>query len=224
MDTGIYSRGVSCVLGYNISLPRTSKNTCHLTSTADMSSLPTVSVETSTASQLWTSFHHWEENASLHESITRMKDFTYTCFAISDGSLEAEKLMFLMWQVATRTYALLEEHLRRDTTMQSKMETLYAEASNDLSNRAEVEIQRLYRSGLKSRVQTIERNFGNWCIAWIPNLLHALSRSLPSTPIGNLLHTLPPMSTQEELASVGVNLMDEMIGYHNLVLAMEHHS
>nr|UQB76455.1 replication associated protein [Flumine genomovirus 6] len=215
-------------MGYNISLPRTSKNTflitCLLQSTAAMSSSPTLNAESLMVSSLWTTFRRWEASVSWQEKVTRMGDFTYTCFAISDGSFEVEKLMYSMWQVSTQTLNLLEEHQRRDSIIRSRMETSSVEDSVVQRGRAEEEMGRLYLAGLRSRVQAVETSFGNWCTAWIPRVQLALSRRSPSTPTGNLLLTLPVMSHHWELNSLAETWTEEMTGYHNLVWEVENHS
>lgn len=177
------------------------------------------------ASSLWSSFHHWEQSASLDESITRMEEFTSTCLSTSDGGFDHEDLMYSMWEVSTRTSSLLREHQTRDTNTRLRMETLYAEDSqNPTASRAEVEIARLIRNGLKLRVRQVETSFGRYATNWIRNRLRATSILCRSTPTGNLLRCLPCTSARMTLRASRAEWTEEMIGYNNLVLDVENHS
>lgn len=159
-----------------------------------------------------------EGSVSLDERITRTEAFIYTCLSTSDGSFEVEGLMFSMWAIGTQTLRLLGDLRGRRTTMQSRMATSSVEVQND---RAEGEVRRLILSGLSLRVRRIERSFGDFCLSWIRKLLPVLSRHSASSPTGNLLQTLPPMSIHEEWSSSVETLTEEMIGYNNLVLDLE---
>lgn len=184
---------------------------------------PTPSAETSTRGELWNAFHHWEVNASLDESITRMEDFIFTAMSCSNGGFEAERLMFSMSTVGTRTLAVLNEHRRRITTTRSRMEMLSAEGWEGRS-RAQWELGRLLISGLESRRQRIETNFGNWCINWIPKLLCATSTHSAAMQTGDLPRCLPSMSTMDELSLFREMLTAEIDGYRNLVSDWMNHS
>ena len=107
--------------------------------------------------------------------------------------------------------------------MLSKMATLLHVTSTD-QNLAELEMARLWRNGLKLRLQRIEKSFGNWYTAWIPKVLHALSVNSASTPTGNLRLTLPLISSQPELNLLGRMWMDDMIGYNSLESDLLNHS
>jgi len=177
------------------------------------------------ASLLWNSFHHWEQSVSLEESCTRMKEFTSTCLLTSDGGFDHESQAYLMWEVSTQTSALLEENLTRDMTTRSRMEMSSAEGSPDRTeSRAETEMGRLIRNGLKLRVRWIERSFGHFAMNWIRNRLRATSMLCRSTPTGDLQRCLPCMSHLKELNSSVEMLTEEMIGYRNLVLDLENHT
>lgn len=184
---------------------------------------PTPSAGTSIPGELWNAFHHWELSASLDESITRMEDFICTCTSSSNGAFEVEKLISSMWTVGTRTLAVLREHQRRITTTQSRMEMLSLEGWSG-RNRAQWELGRLLISGLESRRQRIETNFGNWCINWIPKLLCATSTVSPAMLTGDLPRYLPSMSTMDELALFREMLTAEIDGYRNLVSDWQNHS
>lgn len=177
------------------------------------------------ASELWTSFHHWERSASLDESVMRMEAFTSTCLSTSDGSFDHEEQMYSMWTVSTQTCRLLAEHQTRDTITRSRMETLSAEVLNDpTTSPAELEIARLIRNGLKSRVRHLEMSFGRFATSWIRNRLRATSILCQSTPTGNLQRCLPCMSHHTELKASRAAWTEEIIGYNNLVLDVENHS
>lgn len=176
------------------------------------------------ASELWTSFHHWEQSASLDESIMRMEEFTSTCLSTSDGSFDHEEQMYSMWTVSTQTSSLLEAHQQKDTTTRLRMETLSAEASNDpKKSPAELEIARLIQNGLQLRVRHVEKSFGRFATSWIRNRLRATSVLCKSTPTGNLQRCLPCMSHHTELGASREAWTEEMIGYSNLVLDVESH-
>lgn len=198
---------------------------CHSTSTLDMDCSHMLNAEISMASTLWSSFHHWQRSVSLEESCTRMEEFTSTCLSTSDGGFDLESQAYLMWEASTQTLVLLREHLTRDTNTRLRMETLSAEASpSRTASRAEAEIARLIRSGLKLRVQKVERSFGAFSTNWIRNRLRATSILCRSTPSGNLQRCLPCMSHHQALASSMEKLTGEMIGYRSLVLDLESHS
>lgn len=184
---------------------------------------PTPNAETSIPGELWNAFHHWELSASLDESITRMEDFIFTATSCSNGGFEAEGLTFSMSTVGTQTLALLREHQRRITTTQSRMAMLSLEGWNG-RNRAQWELGRLLISGLESRRQRIETNFGNWCINWIPKLLVATSTLSPAMQTGDLPRYLPSMSTMDELSLFREMLTAEISGYRNLVSDWQNHS
>lgn len=188
-----------------------------------MHSSPTPNAETSIPGELWSAFHLWELSASLVESITRMEDFICTVSQISDGSFEVERLTYSMWTVGTQTLSLLREHLRRDTTTQSRMAMLSAEGWQGRS-RAQWELGRLLRSGLELRKRRIETNFGLFVTNWIPKLLHALSTHSASMLTGDLPRNLPSMSTIDELALFREMLTEEMTGYRSLVSDWMNHS
>ena len=188
-----------------------------------MSSSPTPNVETSIPGELWNAFHLWELNASLDESITRMEDFIFTCSRTSDGSFEVERLTYSMWTVGTQTLHLLNEHRRRLTTTQSRMEMLSQEGWRGRS-RAEWEMGRLLISGLELRRRRIETSFGLWSMNWIPKLLHARSTRSASMLTGDLPRSLPSMSTMEELSLFREMLTEEMTGYRSLVSDWMNHS
>lgn len=152
-----------------------------------------------------------------------MEDFIFTCSQTSDGSFEAERLTYSMWTVGTQTLSLLRGHQRRATTTQSRMAMLSAEGWRG-RNRAEWEMGRLLTSGLELRKRRIETNFGNWCMNWIPKLLHAVSTHSASMLTGDLPRSLPSMSTMEELSLFQEMLMEEMAGYRNLVSDWQNHS
>lgn len=188
-----------------------------------MSSSPTLSAESSTVSPLWTAFQAWEASVSSPEKNILMAGLISTCSAISDGSLEVERLIYSMYSVTTQTLTLLEAHQRRDTITQSRMATLSAEASRD-RRPAELEIARLIRSGLRLRVRRIETSFGNWFMCWIPKVQRALSDSCRNTVTGNSLLLLPHMHRQPELNSMTALLMEDLIGYNNLAWEVDNHS
>lgn len=175
------------------------------------------------ASELWTSLHHWEQSASLDESVTRMEDFTSTCLSTSNGSFDHEELMFSMWTVSTQTSRLLVAHQTRDTTTRLKMETLCAETSPDRSP-AELEIARLIRTGLQLRARNVEKSFGRFATSWIRSRLRATSILCKSTPTGNLQRCLPCMSHHMELGASKEAWTEEMIGYSSLVSDVESHN
>lgn len=182
-----------------------------------------LNAESSVDGTLWNAFRHWEASASLDESIMRMEDFISTCFAISDGSFEVEKLIFSMSTVTTQTLRRLEALRSWDTTMQSRMVTLFAEDWEDQSWIAEVEMVRLMRSGRRSRQRRIEMSFGNWCTDWILSLLHAHSRSSRSTQTGNFALWSQHTRIQQGFRSLEEILMGDLIGLDNLELAERHH-
>ena len=188
-----------------------------------MDSSPTLNAMDWTPSELWSAFHHWELSASSAESVTRMEDFIFTCSQTSDGSFEVERLIYSMWTVGTQTLSLLREHQRRAMTTQSRMETLCAEGWVG-RNRAEVEMGRLLLSGLELRKRRVETNFGNWCMNWIPKLLHARSTHSASMLTGDLPRSLPSMSTMDELSLFREMLTEEMTGYRSLVSDWQNHS
>lgn len=184
---------------------------------------PIPSAETSTPGELWNAFHHWEVNASLDESITRMEDFICTSTSYSNGDSEVERLTSSMWTVGTRTLAVLNEHRRRITTTRSRMEMLSLEGWEGRS-RAQWEVGRLLISGLESRRQRIEMNFGSWCTNWIPKLLSAISTPSVAMLTGDLPRYLPSMSTMDELSLFREMLTVEIDGYRNLVSDWANHS
>jgi len=172
---------------------------------------------------LWNAFRHWEANASLDESVTRMEDFTSTCFAISDGSFEVEKLIFSMSVVSTRTLRRLEALRSWDSTMQSRMVTLFAGDWEDQTWLAEVQMAKLMRSGRRSRLRRIETSFGNWCIDWILRLLRVHSRSSKSTQTGNFDLWNQSTRIQAGFRSLEEILMEDLIGLDNLASAEMSH-
>lgn len=152
-----------------------------------------------------------------------MEDFIFTCSQTSDGSFEAEGLIYSMWTVGTQTLNLLREHQRRVTTTQSRMEMLSAEGWQGRS-RAQWEMGRLLLSGLELRVRRLETNFGNFAMNWIPKLLHAISPHSASIATGDLPRCLPSMSTMDELNLFQAMVTEEVTGYRNLVSDWMNHS
>lgn len=215
-----------CAMGYNISLPIASDQhtKCPSPSTHDMSSSPTLNVDNSTLGRLSTCLQSWEQSASLDESIMRMEAFISMLSLTSHEHSEVAGLISSMWTVATRTSQSLVALQRRVTTTQSKMATWWQADSVDPRGRAEVEMGRLWLSGLQSRRLRIESSFGNFATSWIQRLRLRVSLSSASTAIGDLHQTLPTMNTPLESISPLATLMDEICGWHNLELAMQDHS
>lgn len=187
------------------------------------SSSPMLSPPPSTAGTLWTAFQHWEANASLHESITRMREFIGTCFAISDASFAVEKLMSSMYVVGTRTLTLLEEHQNWVTTTRSRMVTLFAEDWEDQSWLAEVAMVQLAISGRRSRVRRIEMSFGNWCIDWILRLLAVHSSASRNTQTGNFEQWSQYTSILSDSRSLEEILTEDLNGLDNLASGLLDH-
>jgi len=183
-----------------------------------MSSLPIPNAGISTLSELWTSFQDWQGNVSLDESITRMVDFTSMFFATSDGSFEAEELMYSMWTESIQMLSRLMALQKRDSITRSRMATLYAEVSDGLAgHHAEISMGRLILSGVGLRKQRLETSFGNWCTSMIQELQSLLFPHFRNTAIGNFNIMLPSMSHLPERSSLEETLMAEMIGCDNLV-------
>jgi len=188
-----------------------------------MSYSPTLSVETSTLSQLWNSFRIWEQSVSLDESITRLGDFISTCFAISDGSFAVEKQISLMYSVVTPMCRLLEAHRSRVVNTQSRMAMLYVEDLSTQSSSAELEMGRLAIYGLRLRVRRIENRFGTYAMHWIPKLLRLLSLRYPNTVTGNMQLPFQSTLTLSDLDLKAEQVMAEISGYYSLELDLENH-
>jgi len=167
---------------------------------------------------LWNAFRHWEANASLDESITRMEVFISTCFATSDGSFAVEELIFSMSAVTTRTLRRLEALRSWDGTTRARMVMLFAEDWEDQKWLAEVEMARLMIAGRRSRLRRIEMHFGNWCIDWILRLLRVHSRNSKSTQTGNFELWSQHTRVQTGSRSLEEILMEDLIGLDKLAL------
>lgn len=187
------------------------------------SSSPTLSQETCLDGTLWSAFQHWEANASLDESITRMREFTCTCFAISDASFAVEKLMSSMYTVTTRTLRLLEEHQSWVTTTRSRMVMLFAEDWEDQTWVAEVAMVQLATAGRRSRVRRIEMSFGTWCIDWILRLLRVHSSASRNTQTGNFEQWNQYTSILSTSRSLEEILMEDLNGLDNLASGLLDH-
>lgn len=223
---GIYTLGCARVLLYNISFEQDTSVTvtCLFISTHVMDYSLMLNAESSMLSSLWTCFRHWELSASLQESFTRMVAFTSTALSTLDDDTDHDRLRSSMLEVTTPMLWLVEEHLTKDMLMRSRMEMSYAGGSGSLTgSRAEREIARLIRSGLRLRVQLIERSFGDFCMSWIQSRRLATTILSRSTLTGDLNQCLPYMSHPLELHSAEERLMAEMIGYRSLESEWENH-
>lgn len=203
--------------------PRTLQaHSCHrFTAMPDTSSSLTLNAETCPSGMCLTSLSDWELSASSQEKNIKLSAFISTCLLTSDGSFEVERLMYSMYTVGTQTSNLLAEHQRRVTTTQSRMVTSWLAASNGL--RAESDLARILISGLRLRMQRIERHFGAWSRSWILSLCVAHSASCRNTPIGSTPRLLPCMSHPEDLRLLEEMLTDEIRGYRQLVSDWDNH-
>ena len=172
--------------------------------------------------ELENAFTNWELSSSLAEKITLMEVFISTASLTLGGKEGSDELLASMLKVVTPILSSLKEHLKRDTTMRSKMETLHSKALT-VPFRAEAEIARLLQNGLKLRMQAIESRFGIWYINWIQKVRQLISPHFKSTVTGSSQLSLPSMSPLETLASLEERLMEEMTGYHSLVSDLENH-
>ena len=97
---------------------------------------------TSPLNELENAFKNWELCSSLEERITRTEEFISIASLTLGGKEGSEELLASMLTVVTPILSSLEEHRKRATTMQLKMETSSSEALTD-PHRAEAEIARL---------------------------------------------------------------------------------
>ena len=144
------------------------------------------------------------------------------CFVDFGRKEGSEELLASMLTVVTPILSSLEEHRKRATTMQLKMETSSSEALTD-PHRAEAEIARLLLSGLRLRQQAIENRFGIWYINWIQKVRQLISPNFKSTVTGSLHLSLPSMSPLGTLSSLEEMLMDEIAGYFKLASDVDKH-
>jgi len=68
-----------------------------------------------------TILQNWELSASWHVKIMLMAELTYTLLSISEGSIEQDELTLSMLAVITQTSHHLTAHLKRVSTIRSKM-------------------------------------------------------------------------------------------------------
>ena len=172
--------------------------------------------------ELENAFKNWELCSSLEERITRTEEFISIASLTLGGKEGSEELLASMLTVVTPILSSLEEHRKRATTMQLKMETSSSEALTD-PHRAEAEIARLLLSGLRLRQQAIENRFGIWYINWIQKVRQLISPNFKSTVTGSLHLSLPSMSPLGTLSSLEEMLMDEIAGYFKLASDVDKH-
>jgi len=190
-NTGIYSWGVPCVLGYNISLPRTSAgHICHSHSTLVMSSSRMRSLATYLNGPFSSISAALELSASLAEKIMLLKVLTSMFSAISDESSGPDDLTFLMSMAATQTLCHLEVVQSSVGTMQSRMETLLQEG---WGGRAQVDFLRLRISGARLSAQKVGTSFSDLYKNWTQSLSSSDTANFSTTPTGTTPKSENPM-------------------------------
>lgn len=190
-----------------------------------MLSSHTLNAATSPLQLLENSLTALDSNVSLDERITLTEAFIYTALSTLEGREGSGELVSSISRVVIPTLALLVEHRKRVGIMRARMVMFAFRASTDPESvRAEEAMAELVTSGLRSRVRAIESRFGIWSMNWIQRARLVLSPNFKSTVTGSSLLCLPSMVPQTESVSPEEMLMDEMIGYRNLVLQVERHS
>ncbi|ASH99171.1 putative ORF3 protein [Gemycircularvirus giapa6] len=150
-----------------------------------------------------------ELNALSHASVTqRVTDFTYMCFAASNGAFAVERLMYSMSTVTTRMLSQVERMRLEATIMRLRMAKLSLEVSNGRAElAAEEALLELRMNGQKSQLRILLRNFGDFARSWILNLWCAISQPSPDLSNGDFdLSRYPTLHPMEYLTLPVMNL------------------
>lgn len=143
---------------------------------------PTLSAETSTPSRLLTTLQNWELSASSAEKPMLMVELTYTLLLNSTNGSEEDLPTSLMLEDITRMSCMLTKHLRRVSTMRSKMVTLSREVSSD---HAEMEFLELAINGARLQWLGVEKSFFNYVCSMIHEVWCVRSPRSANMPIGS---------------------------------------
>lgn len=152
----------------------------------------TPNVVHSTLSRLATISRSFTLNVSWDESFTLMEEFICMYSSISDGSFQAERLMFSMWEASTLTSKSVDALHGRCMITQSKMAMFAPEASNGQPRRAETAMGRLILHGIRSSLQRLLRNFGHFAMTWLQEICVVLFPAYRNTSTGAILQLLDP--------------------------------
>jgi len=172
--------------------------------------LLTHNAETSILSQWSTILLSFQLNASSEERITQMAEFISILSSTLGVNTEPGSREHLMWRDTTRTFLHHVAHLKRVTTMQSKMETLLRGDWNDLY---QSDFLQLAISGLKSLTLHVSQSFGRYVNHWLH--VHWSLNSLNSAPSlpGNFHLSEFRMRLHRELSSTRIGYLSSMVGY-----------
>lgn len=163
---------------------------------AGMLSSHTVNVEDLILGPLQTISTCFERSASLDERNTLMEVLISMLSSISEDVFDPDEPTSLMYQATIQTYRHLSELRRVDGTMQSRMVTLSLEG---LQGRAEWELLRIARSGMKSRTLRMMELFGSVLYGWIRKRSLRPTPTSTSSPNGDTLRL--PGDTRIHLGS-----------------------
>jgi len=166
--------------------------------------------ETSILSEWSTILLNFQLNASSEERITQMAEFISMLSSTLGESTEPGTRAHLMWRDTTRMFLHLEGHLRRVTTMQSKMAILLRGDWNDLY---QSDFLQLATCGLKSLTLHVSQSFGRYVNHWLH--VHWSLNSLNSAPSlpGNFHQSEFRMRLHRELSSTRIGFLSSMVGY-----------
>jgi hypothetical protein len=179
---------------------------------------PTLSAETSTPLRLATILQNWELSASWHVKIMLMAELTYTLLSISEESIEQDELTLSMLAVITQTSHHLTAHLKRVSTIRSKMVML---SQGGLKDQAEIQFQRLVMSGLKSSWQKVERNFFLSSVHLLLELCVPPSPAYQSMPIGSIAWIQSRIDPTHSLCSILLEHQNCLTGHMTLLMQLE---
>lgn len=139
-----------------------------------------------------------------------MAELTYTLLQNSPNGSDRDLALSLMLEDVTRMSSTLTRHLRRATTMRSKMAMLSLGGSSDL---AEEKFLQLVMDGATLQWRTLESSFFNyflsmthevWCVRFPPS---------PNMPTGSTKWLRSRIDTTLPISSYREAFLDFLIGY-----------
>lgn len=191
-------------------------SSCQSDGNSDTASLHTLNAAISTLSMLSTTFHLSEQSVSLHENITKMKDFISMLSSTSDESFEAEMSVHLMYKNSIRMLALLDCHHKLAGITRQKMETLLQEGSNDQATKlAQV------RTGRRSLQRRTLILFGNYVRVWLREHSYVISTQYEHSPNGGINPILLSMNRPGEFLSALTTFQVSLNGYDQTLQTAE---